>query len=105
MVFALGANERQGMPVALEDVLVEEPDTAVAEAHRSGGKSIDVCAVQEVVLEFGFGDQVWGCAVELGEQADLTDISLLGTFAFTTELKCGNHLLTQRGHELSPFVS
>jgi hypothetical protein len=103
-VLGLGPNKRQSVPIAMENVLIEEPDAAVANAHGSRGEPIDVFAVQEVVLEFGFGDQVWGFAVELGEQSDLTDISLLGTFALTTELQGGNHLLTQRGHESSPFV-
>ena len=71
-VFGLGANERQGMPVALEDVLVEEFDATVADAHRSRGEVVDVFAVQEVVLKLGFGDQVWGFAKELREQSYLT---------------------------------
>ena len=49
--------------------------------------------------------QVGGFAIELSQQADLTDIGLLGTFALATELESGNHLLTQWGHEISPFVS
>ena len=101
-VRGLGTHERQGVPIAMENVRREAPDAAGANAHGRGGEPIDGCAVPEGVLEFGGGEHVWGCAVALGEQADLTDISLLGTFAFTTALKCGNPLLTQRGHELSP---
>ena len=44
-VFALSANERQGMPVTLEDVLVEKPDATVANTHGSWGEAIDVFAV------------------------------------------------------------
>jgi hypothetical protein len=43
--------------------------------------------------------------VELSQQADFPDIRFLSPFALATELKSGNHLLTQWGHEMSPFVS
>ena len=46
------------MPVALEDVLVEEADAAVGEAHKSGGEAVDVFAVQEVALQLLFRDAV-----------------------------------------------
>src|SRR5215475_7012210 len=55
-VGGLRAHERQGIPVTLEDVLIEEADTAVADAHGRGGEAIDVFAVQEVVLQFLFRD-------------------------------------------------
>jgi hypothetical protein len=43
-------------------------------------------------------------SIELGEQADFPDIGLLGAFSLAAKLKRGNHLLTKRGHEISPFV-
>ena len=46
------ANEREGVPVALEDVLGEKAHATVAEAHGRGGEAVDVCAVQEVMLKF-----------------------------------------------------
>jgi hypothetical protein len=55
-VCALRAHERQGVPVALEDVLIEEADGTVADAHGRGGEAIDVFAVEEVVLQLSFGD-------------------------------------------------
>ena len=104
-VFGLGANKREGVPIALEDVLREEADTAVADTHGRWGEAIDVFAVQEVGLEFLFGDHVRRFAIELGEEADFSDIRFLGAFAFATELERGNHLLTPWGHEQSPFLS
>ena len=82
------------MPVAREDMLREEADAAVADAQGSWGEASDVCAVQEGVLQFLFGEQVGRCAIELSQQADLTDIGLLSPFALATELKRSNHLLT-----------
>ena len=41
------ANEREGVPVALEDVLGEKAHATGAEAHGRGGEAVDVCAVQE----------------------------------------------------------
>ena len=92
------------MPVALEDVLVEEADAAVAEAHGRGGEAVDVFAVQEVALQLLFRDAVGGCVVELSQQADFTDIGFLSPFAFATEVEGRKHLLTQRAHEMFSFL-
>ena len=104
-VFGLGADEREGVPVTIEDVLEEELDATVADTHGSRSESVNIFPVQEVVLEFGLGDHVWGFVVELGEQTDFAARGFLSPFAFATELEGGDHLLTQRGHEISPFVS
>jgi hypothetical protein len=98
------AHEREGVPVALEDVLREEADATVADAHGSGGEAIDVFAVQEIALELLFGEQVGGFVVELSQQADFSDISFLSPFALATEVESGNHVLTQWGHEMSPSM-
>ena len=104
-VGGLRAQEREGVPVALEDVLREEADATVADAHGRWGEAVDVFAVQEVVLELLFRDAVGGFVVELSQQADFPDIGFLRPFALATELESRNHLLTQWGHEISPFVS
>ena len=92
------------MPVALEDVLREEADATGAEAHGSWGKAIDIVAVQEGVLQLLCRDAV-GCFVgELSQQAYFPDRGFLSPFALATALKCGQHVLTQWGHEISPFV-
>jgi hypothetical protein len=93
------------MPVVMQDMLVEKPDATVADIHGSWGESIGVFAVQEVVPKLLFGDDVGRFAIELSQQAGLTEIGLLGTLPLATELKCGNHLFVQRGHAISPFVS
>ena len=49
-VGGLCAHKRESVPVALEDVLIEEADAAVADTHRRGGQAIDVFAVEEIVL-------------------------------------------------------
>jgi hypothetical protein len=103
-VGGLHAQEREGVPVAPEDMLGEEADTTVADAHGRWGEAIDVFPVQEIALQFLFGDAVGGFVVELGQQADFPDIGFLRPFALATELKRGNHLLTQGAHEISPFV-
>jgi len=82
------------VPVAREDMLREEANTAVADTHGRWGEAVDVFAVQEVALQLLFGDAVGGLVVELSQQADFPDIGLLGTLALATELQCGNHLLT-----------
>jgi hypothetical protein len=104
-VGVLRAPERQGVPVALEDVRREEADTAVANTHGRGGEAIDVFPVEEVVLKLLCRDAVGGFVVELGQQADFPDIGRLGALALATEWKSRKHVLTQWGHEISPFVS
>src|SRR5207248_890690 len=43
----LRTQEREGMPVALEDALREEADATVADTHGSRGEAIDIFPVQE----------------------------------------------------------
>jgi hypothetical protein len=104
-VGSLGTQQRQRGPVTRQDVLREEADATVTDAHGRWGQAIDVFAVQEGALQLLFRAAVGGCVVELREQADFPDIGLLGTLALAAELQCSNHLLTQWGHERSPFVS
>ena len=104
-VFGVGAHERQRMPVTLQDVLGEKPDAAVADPHGSWGELIDSLSVQAGGRQRGCGEHVWGLAIALREETDCSDIGVLGTLALATELQCGNHLLTQWGHGISPFVS
>ena len=59
------ANEREGVPVTREDVLREEADATVADAHGSWGEAVDIFPVQEGVLKLLFGEQVGRCAMEL----------------------------------------
>ena len=102
-VGGLHAQEREGVPVALEDVLVEEADAAVTDAHGRGGEAIDVFPVQERALQLLFRDAVGGCVVELGQQADFPDRGCLSPFTLATELESRNHLLTQGSHTMSFF--
>ena len=94
--------ERQRGPVAFEDVLREEADATVTDAHGRGGQASDVFAVQEVMLALLFRNAVGGFMVELREQADFPDIGFLGPFAFAAEVESRDHVLTQGAHEISP---
>ena len=103
-VRSLRAQEREGVPVALEDVLGEEANTARADTHGGWGEAIDVFAVQDIALQRLFGDAVGGLVVELGQQVDCSDIGCLCPFAFATEVERRQHVLTPWGHEISPCV-
>jgi hypothetical protein len=74
------------MPVTLEDVLIEEADTAIADTHGSRGEVVDVFAVQEVSLQLLFSNAVGGFVIELSQQAYFPDIGLLGTLSLATQL-------------------
>jgi hypothetical protein len=104
-VGGLRTQEREGVPVALEDVLREEAEATGAEAHGRGGEAIDVLAVQEIALERLFGEQVGRFVGELSQQADFPDIRFLSPFALATEVESRKHELTQWGHERSPSMS
>jgi hypothetical protein len=98
------AHAREGMPVALEDVVREEAAATGAEAQGSWGEAVDVFAVQEGALQRLFGEQVGRCVIELSQQAYCADRGFLSPFAFATEVESCNHVLTQWGHEMSPFL-
>jgi len=98
------AYERAGVPVALEDVWREEAEATGAEAHGSWGKTIDIGAVQEGVLQLLCSEAVGGCVGALSPQASCPDRGFLRPCALATALQCGQHVLTQWGHEISPFV-
>ena len=104
-VGGLCAQEREGVPVALEAVLGEEADATRAETHGRGGEAIDVCAVQDIALECLVRDAVGGGVVELSSQSDCTDRGGLRPFALATEWESRKHVWTQWGHERSPFWS
>ena len=57
-VCGLRTNEREGVPVAREDVLREEADAPVADTHGSWSEAVDVFAVEEVGLKLLFRDAV-----------------------------------------------
>ena len=104
MVRGLRAPEGPRSPVACEDVLREEANSTVADTHGRGGEAINIFAVQEGVLQLLFGDTVGGCVVELSQETDFADVGCLSPFARAADVERRNHVLTQRGHELSPFV-
>ena len=57
-VCSLRAQERQRVPVALEDMLREEANTAVADTHGRWSEAVDVFPVQEVALKLLFRDAI-----------------------------------------------
>jgi hypothetical protein len=68
--FILGSEDSEDVPVSLENMFVKEAYAAIADAHGIGGPVIHVLSVEEIVLEFLLGDQIWGLAVELAEHAN-----------------------------------
>jgi hypothetical protein len=44
-VLGLGSNEVEGLPVAFKDVMVEESESAVADAHGAWSEAVDILAV------------------------------------------------------------
>ena len=103
-VCRLGSHEVECLPVAPKDMGGEKTDATGAHAHGRGGEAIAVVAVQAGGLECLCGDHVRRCARELGQQTDLTERGFLSPLARAAELKRGNHVLTQGGHEISPFL-
>jgi hypothetical protein len=58
-VCGLRSHEVEELPSALQNVEGEEAEAAVADAYGGWCELIDVFAMQNVVLELGFGDAVW----------------------------------------------
>ena len=89
-----GSHEVEGLPVALKDMVGEEAEAPGAEAHGRWGEASTVFSVQDVGRKLLCGDHVGRLAVELRQQAYLTDRGLLGTLPLATALKRSDHVLT-----------
>ena len=100
-VFVLGAQDRENVPIALQDVDVEKANPAVADAHGLGRPVIDVFPVEEILLEFGLRNQIWGFGIELREHAHRASVGLLGSFSFPIELQSSDHPLIPIVHDKS----
>jgi hypothetical protein len=102
--FGLGTEDSEDVPVSLEDVFVEEADSAIADPHGIGRPVINVFPLEKIVLEFLLGDQIGGFAIELGEHADGAGVGLLGSFPLAVELKSLNRsVIPLCLHDTSPF--
>jgi hypothetical protein len=102
--FGLGSEDSEDVPVALEDMLVEEAYPAIADAHSIGRPFIRVFPVEEIVLKFLLANEIGGLAVELDEHAQGPGIGLLRAFPFAVELKGLDHsVIPLCLHDTSPF--
>jgi hypothetical protein len=103
--FGLGTEDTEDVPVTLEDVFEEEANATIADAHGIRGPVIEVLSVEEIVLEFLFGDQIGGFGVELGEHADGAGVGLLSPFPLAVELKSLDRFVIPLClHDTSPFL-
>ncbi|HEY7556971.1 MAG TPA: hypothetical protein VIH18_19390 [Candidatus Binatia bacterium] len=55
-----------------------------------------------MIALFGFGDQIWGFAIELGEHPNRAGVGFLGRFSFPIELRSSDHPLIPIIHKSSP---
>ena len=103
-LFAIGVDQRQGMPVTLKDIEEKEFNPTVTNAHGGGRPFVGVSAVQEIILKLRFGDLIGGVVVKISEHANRSCIALLGTLAHPGKLQ-GSHglLVIVFHHNLSPF--
>jgi hypothetical protein len=102
--FILGSEDSEDVPVALEDMLVEEAYAAIADPHGIGRPVVRVFAVEEIFLKLFFGNEIGGLAVEVDEHAQGPCIGLLRAFPFAVELKGLDHSVIPLGlHDTSPF--
>ena len=102
--FGLGSEDSEDVPVSLEDMFVEEAYPAIADPHGIGGPVIDVFPLEEIVLEFLFGDLIGCFAIELDEHANGACVGLLSPFPFAIELKSlDRSVIPLCLHDTSPF--
>jgi hypothetical protein len=97
------AQEREGGPGALQDVLREEAEATGAATPGRGGEAVNVLPVQDGVLQLLCSEAVGGLVGELRQEADGPDISFLRPFALATALESRAPWLTPWGHTMSPF--
>jgi hypothetical protein len=103
-VFGLCAHEVEGLPVAFKDVVGEAAESTGAEAHGAWSEAVAMLAVSDLVLPCLCREKARRLAGALSQQAYRTDRALLRALALATELERRDHVLTQRGHEIAPFV-
>ena len=99
-----GSHEVEGLPVAPKDVVGEEAEATVTDTHGTGRECSESFSVKQVWLEFRCRAEGRRCAIQLREQAYLSDRGLLRTFALATELQSGNHVLAQWCHDRPPLL-
>ena len=99
-MFVLGAQDRENVPIAGQNVDVEKANAAVADAHGLGRPAVDVFPMQEVLLQFRFRNQVRCFVVELREHADGAGVGFLGGLSFPIELQDGDHALIPIVHKV-----
>jgi hypothetical protein len=90
-VFFLGAQDAEDEPAAGQDLLIEEADAAVANAHGFGRPTRDIVPMEEVVPELVLVQEVGGLAVELGKHAHGAGVGLLGALGLAVELQGVDH--------------
>jgi hypothetical protein len=102
--FILGSEDSEDVPVALEDMLVEEAYPAIANTHGIRRPVVSVFAAEEIFLKLFFGNEIGRPAVGLDEHAQGPCIGLLRAFPFAVELKGLNHsVIPLCLHDTSPF--
>jgi hypothetical protein len=67
-----------------------------------GDHAADVFSVEEILLEFGFRDEIGGFAIELREHTDHAGVGFLGRFSFPVKLQHREHALIPIVHKSSP---
>jgi hypothetical protein len=82
----LGSKDSKDAPIAIEDFLVKETNSAITDTHGFGGPVIDVFALQEILLEFLLRNQIGGFAIELRKHAHRAGVGLLRAFPLPIEL-------------------
>jgi hypothetical protein len=100
----LGSEDSENRPVALEDVLVEEAYSAVANTHCIGGPLINLFTMEETVLKLLLTNEIGRLAVELDEHAQGVCIGLLPAFVLAVKMEGLDHsVMPLCLHDTSPF--
>ena len=103
-MFVLGAQDRENVPIAGQNIDIEKANAAVTDAHGLGRPAVDVFPVEEVLLQVGFRNQVRCFVVKLAEHTHRAGVGLLGWFSFPIELQSRDHALIPIVHKSSPSV-
>lgn len=74
------------MPVSLEDMLEEEFDAGITDAHGGRAPAGDILAVDEIVKQFIFGDDIRRFVVMLDKLTHGPEIGLSGSFSHAVNL-------------------
>jgi hypothetical protein len=87
LLLPLGAQVIEGMPLTLQYIDEEEPNTAVTDTQGGTRPIGDILTVEEILLQFLLGNKVRGLVLKVSELAHRAGVCLLSALGKSVKLQ------------------